>query len=347
MSRRAAVALLALSAATLAACGSEDDPRRFPPAAEPARSPAPARAPAGTVVPIGNKPEGLAADPETGLVAVALTDPDELALVDHRDGRVRRRVPLPGAPRHLRLARPGGPVLVPAESGDALVQVALPGGAAQATQVGDGPHDADASGDRVFVADEFGSTLSIVPLAAGGERPGPDHSGGESAASATRSTAPLQPGGIAAIPDGPVALVAVRERVLALFDRDGREIARAPAGVGPTHVEAGAGGRVYVADTDGDAILLFRTRPDLELVRRVALRGKPYGMTIDRTRGRLWVTLTERNEVVRLPANGAPRPVDRYPTVRQPNSVAVHEPTGRVFVASRADGTLQLIDPVR
>jgi DNA-binding beta-propeller fold protein YncE len=324
----AAAVVLAM---VLGGCGSEANPHRFPAAAEPARSPVPSQQPAGTVVDVGNKPEGVAADPRTGLVAVALTDPDELALVDHEDGRVVRRVPLPGAPRHIRLAKPGGPVIVPAESGDRLAEVALPGGRAVVTKVGDGPHDADASQGRVFVADEFGSTLTIV----------------EDGRRVQQVATPLQPGGLAAVPQGPVALVAVRERVLALYDRDGTRIAQAPAGVGPTHVEAGAGGRVYVADTDGDAILLFRTRPKLELVRRVALPGAPYGMTIDRTRGRLWVTLTARNEVVWLPANGAPRPVDRYPTVRQPNSVAVHEPSGRVFVASRADGTLQLLDPSR
>ena len=315
--------------AAVAGCGSEANPRAFPPAAEPARSPVPSARPAGTVVDVGNKPEGVVADSATGLVAVALTDPDELALVDHRDGRVVRRVSLPGAPRHIRLV--DGRVIVPAESGDRVVEVALPGGRSRATVVGDGPHDADARGARVFVADEFGSTLSIL----------------ERGRRVEQVEAPLQPGGLAVVPDGPVALVAVRERVLALFDDDGRLREQLPAGVGPTHVEAGAGGRVYVADTAGNAILLFRTRPTFELVRRVALPGKPYGMTIDRTRGRLWVTLTETNEVVRLPANGAPRVVERFPTVRQPNSVAVHEESGRVFVASRADGTLQFFDPPR
>jgi DNA-binding beta-propeller fold protein YncE len=319
----------AAAVALLAGCGSQDDPRRFPPAAEPARSPVPAEAPEGGVVPVGNKPEGVVADTRTGLVAVALTDPDELALV--RDGRVVKRVSLPGAPRHLRRDRGTGAVLVPAESGDRLVQVELPSGRSTATRVGDGPHDADAAGGRLFAADEFGSTLSVV----------------EDGRVIRQTKTPLQPGGIAAIPGGPLALVAVRERVLALFDTDGREIDRAAAGVGPTHVEAGAGGRVYVADTQGDAILLFKTRPELELVRRVALPGAPYGMTIDRERGRLWVTLTETNEAVWLPANGAPRPVDRYPTVRQPNSIAVHEPSGRVFVASRSDGTLQSFVPSR
>jgi DNA-binding beta-propeller fold protein YncE len=320
---------LICAAALLAGCGSEDDPGEFPPAAEPARSPVPSQAPAGTVVPIGNKPEGVVVDADSRRVAVALTDPDELAIA-RLDGDVVRRVPLPGAPRHLRLAKSPSRVLVPAESGDALVEVSLPRGRARSVRVGDGPHDADAAGGRVFVADEFGSTLSIVD--------------GASVAKQVRT--PLQPGGVAASEDR-VALVAVRERVLALYDHRGRELAREPAGVGPTHVEAGAGGRVYVADTAGDAILLFRTRPKLELVRRVALPGAPYGMTIDRERGRLWVTLTARNEVVWLPANGAPRPIDRYPTVRQPNSVAVHEPSGRVYVASRADGTLQVFAPRR
>jgi DNA-binding beta-propeller fold protein YncE len=34
-----------------------------------------------------------------------------------------------------------------------------------------------------------------------------------------------------------------------------------------------------------------------------------------------------------------------FPTVRQPNSVAVDPGTGRVFVASRTDGTLEIFDP--
>lgn len=322
--------VLAAVVLVLAGCGSEEDPRTFPPAAEPARSPVPTERPEGEVVKVGNKPEGLVVDPRTGLVAVALTDPDELALVDARTLKVRKRVPLPGAPRHLRLAKPGGPVLVPAESGDRLVEVSLPRGRTTTTPVGDGPHDADATPDgRVYVADEFGSTLTVV----------------EDGRRVAQVPAPLQPGGIAAVADGPIALVAVRERVVALFDpRTARRLDQAVAGVGPTHVETGAGGRVYVADTDGDAILLFQTRPELKLVRRAQVEGEPYAMTMDRKRN-LWVTQTALNRVVRLTADGRPRPKASFPTVRQPNSVAVDPRTGRVFVASRTDGTLQAFDP--
>lgn len=331
LARALAGVLLALGAT--AGCGSEDDIRAFPPAAEPARSPAPTARPAGTVTPIGNRPEGLVADRVTRRVAVALTDPDELAIVDsRRPGRVLRSVSLPGAPRHLRLARDGGPVLVPAESGDRLVEVPLGGGRARVSKTGDGPHDAarDAATGHDLVADEFSSTLTILD---GGRR-------------VAQVPAPVQPGGVAAIEGGPAALVAVRERVLALFDPlTGRRLASEPAGVGPTHVEAGGDGRVYVADTDGDALLFFRTRPRLRLVRRVALPGAPYGMALDRERGRLWVTLTATNEVAEVTEEGLPRLLRRFPTVRQPNSVAVDEVSGRVFVASRSDGTLQAFDP--
>jgi DNA-binding beta-propeller fold protein YncE len=37
--------------------------------------------------------------------------------------------------------------------------------------------------------------------------------------------------------------------------------------------------------------------------------------------------------------------VGTLPTVRQPNTVAVDSATGRIFVAGRTDGTVQLIDP--
>jgi len=40
-----------------------------------------------------------------------------------------------------------------------------------------------------------------------------------------------------------------------------------------------------------------------------------------------------------------PRVAARLPTIRQPNTVAVESATGRVFVASPAEGALQLVDP--
>ena len=330
VSARRAVAVAAVACAA-GGCGSAA-PEELPRAAEPERSPPLREPPAGRVIRVGRAPEGVVADPRTGIVAVALRTPDRLALVDGRRGRLLRTVAVPESARHLALVRPGGPVLVPAERAGVLAEVALPRGRLlAATPVGAYPHDAVPAAGRVFVGDENGDTVSVVR---GGRRVG-------------RVRVALQPGGLAAAERGTrVAVVAVRERVLELFDaRTLRRVGRASAGVGPTHAVSDGGTLLFVVDTDGDGLLLFRTRPRLELVRRVALPGAPYGIAIDRVRRRLWVTLTARNRLVEVTANGRPRPLRELPTVRQPDTVAVDERTGRVFVTGRVAGTLQLVDP--
>jgi DNA-binding beta-propeller fold protein YncE len=318
------VAALALIGAALTACGGSSD--RLAPAAEPARSPPLEREPAGRVVPLGHEPEGLVFDPVTGLLAAGLADPDRLALVDGASGRVVRRVPLPESPRHLRLAAPGGPVLVPAERADAIVEVSLPAGRARSTGVGRFPHDAARARGRLFVGDELGHTVSVVE---GGRR-------------IATLAAPRQPGGVAATADrSHVGVVGVRERALEVYDATTLESrGKVSVGIGPTHL-VGGGTRWFVVDTRGDALLEVRLDP-LRVHRRTHLAGTPYGIAFDPDRRRYWVTLTARNEVAELTDR---RLLRRFPTVRQPNSVAVDPRSGRVFVASRADGTLQFFDP--
>jgi hypothetical protein len=139
-----------------------------------------------------------------------------------------------------------------------------------------------------------------------------------------------------------VATVDPLERTLTLTDRTtGRRVARVPAGVGPTHVVSDGAARLFVVDTEGDGLLLFRLRPELELVRRAALPGTPYGIAFDRRRHRLWITLTATNEVAELTANGQPRPLRRLPAVRQPDAVAVDR--GRVVVIGRS--AAQIVAP--
>ena len=124
---------LAVALGALAGCGSLTV-HELPPAAEAPRSPAARTPPAGAVTAVGNAPEGVVADATSGQVAVALRDPAALALVDAPTGAVRRRIGLPGAPRHLALARAGGVVLAPAETADRLLEVALPAGRSAAAR---------------------------------------------------------------------------------------------------------------------------------------------------------------------------------------------------------------------
>ena len=85
----------------------------------------------------------------------------------------------------------------------------------------------------------------------------------------------------------------------------------------------------------GYALATVATRP-----------GAPYALALDQTRGVLYVTLTASNELESFRFTGTTVVPDRvWPTVRQPDAVAVDPATGRVFVASRTGGGLELIDP--
>jgi DNA-binding beta-propeller fold protein YncE len=327
MSARPFVAIALVAA--LGGCGSESV-NELPPAAEPPHSPGLAARAAGHVARIGGQPEGVVAVARSGRVAVALRDPARLALVDAATGRVLRRVRLPGAARHLALAAPAGPVLVPAESANRLVAVdPRSGHVVRNVRVGANPHDAAAVDGAWFVGDERGNAVSVV---------GP---GGR-----TRSfRVAAQPGGVVPLA-GRVAVVSVRERRLELYDaRTLRRIGSAPAGVGPTHAVCLPRGPCLAADTRGGAVLVYSLRPHLGLVRRLYLPGGPYGVALDPRRRRMWVTLPALNQLVELPADGRPHVLRRFPTVRQPDTVAVDGRTGRVFVTGRASGELQWIDP--
>ena len=72
----------------------------------------------------------------------------------------------------------------------------------------------------------------------------------------------------------------------------------------------------------------------------------PYGIAIDGRRGAVYVTLTATNQLESFRISGTTlMPGRTWPTVRQPNDVAVDEATGRLFVAGTRDDKLQLIDP--
>ncbi|MQA12934.1 MAG: YncE family protein [Pseudonocardiaceae bacterium] len=338
ITRRRALAVGGTLALLASGCGVErsdpaarDPGSRLPPPAETANSPEQTRTPSGDVVAIGPIAEGVVADPRTGLVAVGLRDPFRLALVDGASGEVRREVPLSGHLRHLQLEAPGGPVLVPAESANALLRVALPAGEViSRVGVDRFPHDATATaGGSIVVANEFGGTVSVVE-------------GGRVVHAFGNAT---QPGGVDAVGER-VGMVDVRENSLTVYDIPGRRrIAELPAGEGTTHVVTGPRGRLLVADTEGDAITIFGLDPEPRMLDRLPLPGSPYGISYDDARDWLWVTLTATNEVVGIDfAGGAPRVAVRLPTIRQPNTVAVNSATGRVFVASPTEGALQLID---
>lgn len=279
---------------------------------------------------VGPLADAVTADPNTHLFAVAVHDPSRLILVSSRTGRIRERVAIPTGTR-----RPGSPApapavfLVPAETGRRALAIQP----ALRTPAGERPPSAALVLGRTFVTDARAAAV----VALDGGRPN------------ATLPATIHPGGLVAADfDRRLAVVASRERTLALYDpRTLRRIAQLPAGAGPTNVVAG-GDRLYVTDTRGDAILVFATdtgRRPLARAGRIPLpRGSaPYGLALDPVRPRLWVTLTARNELISLPIDGRAGPVRRFPTVQQPDAVAVDSALGTIAVTGRAAGVLQLI----
>jgi len=311
----------------LAACGSAD-PHELPPAAAPDPAPPLSEPPRGRVVPVGPQPRAIVADAPTGRVAVAL-DGGEVALLDARTGTVERRIRLLGASGRLALAGPGGPLLVPLEARDRVAEVSLRTGRVTQRPVPARPHLAVSAGESILVADRRASTLATL---AGRER-----------------RVALEPSDLAPLARGrQVAVLSARERRVDTYDA--RSLARrgsATAGIGPTRFASDGKDRLYVTDTRNDALLIYHRLPRFELTRRMELRGGPTGIAVDRVRGVIWVTLTRLNRVVELRGGARPGPLRSFPAVRQAEAVAVDTGTGRVFVAGRDEGVVQLLDVAR
>ncbi len=312
----------------VAGCGGGSGDEKPPGAAEPARAPQTSVAPAGDVVEVGSSPQGIVYDARTKLLAVAVHDPYRLLLLDPTSLAVRTSVDLPGKARHLQVAQPGGPVLVPDETADQLIEVFLPGGSSRVTDVQRHPHDATAaSNGDIVVGNEFSGSITVV-------RDGKDLGSVQDL---------TQPGGV--IADGTdVAVVDVGAFTLSTYDvTTMKRTGRISAGTGPTHGALTSGHRVVVTDTRGGQLLVDSLDP-LKQVGRLALDGSPYGLASDPTTSTVWVTLTAKNELVELDVStDTPRIIARYPTVQQPDTVAVAPGSRTLWVAGTADGVVQRI----
>jgi DNA-binding beta-propeller fold protein YncE len=305
---------------------------QLPPPAEPQSGPPPSAPAPGRTLSVGAAPEGVVVDAATRTVAVAKRRPNELVLINADTGTITNRTPLPGAVRHLQLAAPGGPVLVPVESANALVRVDLPGGAAEPQIItGTVPHDAaQAQNGDVFVANEHGGTVTVLR----GDR------------ILKVFTDSVQPAGLASVGLS-MGLLDVRKNDLTVYDAAGLTIIGAtPAGQGPTHLVADKHGRMIAADTRGDAVRVFAPLPAPHQVGMVGQSGGPYGIAYDPVRDRLWVASSGTNQIIGYDmADARPREIQRIATAQNPYTVGVDPTTGRLFIAGVTAGVVQMVDP--
>jgi len=292
-------------------------------APEPAASPVPTAAPAGRVLPSGPV-SALAVDPVTGTLAVAVTGPDRVLLHELAGlAAPARSVGLPGPATALSTV--GGTLLVAA---GVLTEVDLPRGAPATVRPGGSVRDAVAVGDSTVVA--LGSQIAV--LDARGE--------------VLRTVAGFADAArLVVTGDGVVVLDRGRTALSVLDPAAGEAGPALRAGEGATAAVGDRFGRTLVLDTRDGELLVFAGDP-LLLRQRYPVSGSPYGIAYDARRDLAWVTLPARNEVVGLDVAGG-EPVERYrfPTVRQPDSVAVDPGSGQVFVGSASGAGLQVVDP--
>ncbi|MGH3596223.1 MAG: YncE family protein, partial [Mycobacterium sp.] len=114
------------------------------------------------------------------------------------------------------------------------------------------------------------------------------------------------------------------------------------AGQGATTVAADPAGRLLVADTRGGQLLVFGADP-LILRQAYPVRQSPYGLAA--SRGLTWVSQTAANTVIGYDlSTGIPVEKVRYPTVRQPNSLAFDDASGTLYVVSGSGEGVQVIE---
>ncbi len=113
------------------------------------------------------------------------------------------------------------------------------------------------------------------------------------------------------------------------------------AGEGATTMAADPVGRVLVADTRGDELLVFGTDP-LILRQRYPVPDAPFGLAGSSTLA--WVSQTATNTVIGYDlATGIPVEKVRYRTVQQPNSLVYDQASGTLYVVSGSGAGVQVI----
>lgn len=320
----------ALAVAALPAC-SGAQARPTVPVAGPAHAPPARPAPTGDRLDIDSPVSAVLVDGRTGILAMAVSGPERLLLLDTGDLRVpSREIPLPGPVADLTLAGPGGPLLVAVRRPGALLRVDLRAGTMASTYLDGEVRSAAVVGDRTAVA--LGDRVAMLD-----------------ARSRVVATVSGFVDAARMVPVGNSVLVLDRAQTsLTLIDPLTADKGLSlRAGEGATSAVGDRFGRALVLDTRGGELLAFGGQP-LILRQRYPVPGAPYGLTYDARRDLAWVTLTARNQVVGYDMAGG-EPVERYrfATVRQPDSVAVDPRSGRVVVGSSSGAGAQVIDPGR
>ncbi|MFE7740912.1 hypothetical protein [Nocardia sp. NPDC057455] len=317
----AGVAVLVLTAGCSSGTGGPDLPTREPATA--ASAPPVTTPPAGQVLPAGPLAE-LAADSAGGLLAGL--DGNVVTVFDPAAAQpVARTVTLPERASGLTPGRPGE-MLVAAPG--RVLRVDLATGAIAAVTVEGDVRSVRARRDGgLLVGTADGRVQELTPEG-----------------KVTSTVSGLVSADELAEADGKLTVLDRHQSAIFQVDLSEQRPGLAlRAGDGATRLIGDTRGRFVVTDTADGELLVYTAGP-LVLRQRFPVGSSPYALAYDQRSDTVWVTCTQRNEVVGFDlSTGIPKEVGRYATVRQPNAVAVEQRTGDLFVGSATGDGLQRI----
>lgn len=312
------------------ACSSKPEDRP-PPTISPAAaavSPAGTGQPQGSVRPLAGTGQAAAFDPATSSLVVLGVDLTGTSTITTFPAGPVRTVALPARASAI-VADGNGAVYVSAKGGYYKVDVEGAGGVTR--------FDVDGQQDTDFTAITRRADGKVVLGSADGAVYTLDSDTGVGA----RLQIFARVDALAA-QGNTVAVLDRSQTSVTTVDASGTKQAQAlRAGEGATTMVADPAGRILVADTRGQSLLVFGTDP-LMLRQQSPVRGAPYGLA--GSRGLAWVSETATNSVVGYDlATGIPVEKVRYRTVQQPNSLIFDDTTGTLYVVSGSGAGVQVI----
>ena len=347
---------LFLATSLLAGCSSkltDPGPATIEPAGA-ATSPPPDRPPAGDVLALTGRPTAALFDPPTSSLAVVTPGADPQApgtLTIIGPAGAARPVALPAGTTAI--AGDGkGAVYATTRGGFVTVDLAT-GGLAATTIDGHDATDFTAVARRVDGRLLVGSAAGAVYVLADQTSSGQTGSGqtssgqtgsGQTGSDQTRVTAEttIFSRVDAIVTEGETAVVLDRAQTsVTALNQQGAVQQALRAGLGATTIAADPAGRVLVTDTRGGQLMVFSVDP---LIQRQGypIGESPYAIASSNTL--VWVSQTAINSVAGYDlGTGIPVEKVRYPTVRQPNSLAFDEVSGTLYVVSGSGDGIQVI----
>jgi hypothetical protein len=352
---------LFLATSLLAGCSSkltDPGPATIDPAGA-ATSPPPDRPPAGDVLALTGRPSAALFDPTTSSLVVFTPGADPQApgtLTIIGPAGAARPVALPAGTTAI--AGDGkGAVYATTRGGFVTVDLAT-GGLAATTIDGHDATDFTAVARRVDGRLLVGSAAGAVYILADQTSSGQTSSGqtgsdqtssgqtgsDQTGSNQTRVTAEttIFSRVDAIVTEGETAVVLDRAQTsVTALNQQGAVQQALRAGLGATTIAADPAGRVLVTDTRGGQLLVFSVDP---LIQRQGypIGESPYAIASSNTL--VWVSQTAINSVAGYDlGSGIPVEKVRYPTVRQPNSLAFDEVSGTLYVVSGSGDGIQVI----